>query len=83
LRGRRGRAVWATGRSGPGRLASWLWDNGRDDEALVVRVLWSTLRDNLSHVSLNATLSEVKRSAKRLAKLVRKIEGRADDTPPV
>jgi uncharacterized protein (TIGR02996 family) len=62
-------------------LASWLWDNGRDDEALVVRVLWPTLRDNLAHQSLKATLAEVKRSAKRLAMLARKIEGRADDTP--
>jgi hypothetical protein len=64
-------------------LSSWLWDNGRDDEALVVRVLWPTLRDNFTCESLKATLSEVKRSRKRLAKLSRKIEGRADDMPPV
>jgi uncharacterized protein (TIGR02996 family) len=62
-------------------LASWLWDNGRDDEALVVRVLWPTLRDNVADTSLKATLSEVKRNAKRLAKLARKIEAQADDTP--
>src|SRR5262249_58448120 len=62
-------------------LASWLWDNGRDDEAVVVRVLWPTLRDNVADTSLKATLAEVKRSAKRLAKLARKIEARADDTP--
>jgi hypothetical protein len=47
----------------------------------VVRVLWPTLRDNVADTSLKATLAEVKRSAKRLVKLARKIEGRADDTP--
>jgi hypothetical protein len=62
-------------------LASWLWDNGRDDEAVAVRVLWPTLRDNLAHVSLEATLAEVVRNAKRFAKLARNIEGRVDDTP--
>jgi hypothetical protein len=62
-------------------LASWSWDSRRDDEAVVVRVLWRTLRDNLAHASLEATLSEVKRNATRLARLARRIEGRADDTP--
>jgi hypothetical protein len=62
-------------------LAAWLWDYGRDDESVVVRVLWSTLRDNVADTSLKATLAEVKRSAKTLAKWARKIEARADDTP--
>jgi hypothetical protein len=62
-------------------LASWPWDNGRDDEAVVVRVFWPTLRDKRACVSLKATLSEVKRSANWVAKVARKIEGRADDTP--
>jgi hypothetical protein len=62
-------------------LPSWLWDNGRDDEAVVVRVLWPTLRDNVADTSLKATLAEVRRSRKRLAKWARKIEARVDDTP--
>jgi hypothetical protein len=62
-------------------LAAWLWDNGRDHEELGVGVLWPTLRDNVADTSLNATLAEVKRSAKTLVKLARKIERRADDTP--
>ena len=59
-------------------LASWSWDSGRDDEAVAVRVLWRMLWDNLAHASLEATLSEVKRNAKRFAILARKIEGRAE-----
>jgi hypothetical protein len=65
----------------PAVLGGWLWDNGRDDEALVVRVLRPTLRVNVADTSLKATLSEVKRSAKRLVKLARKIKGREGNTP--
>jgi uncharacterized protein (TIGR02996 family) len=63
-------------------LASWLWDNGRDDEAATVRALWPTLRDNMAYVSLEATLYDVARHAKLLAKIARKMDRRADDTPP-
>jgi len=62
-------------------LSSWLWDNGRDDEAGAVRVLWPTLHDNLACVSLAATLADVARNAKGLAKVVRNVERRAEDTP--
>jgi uncharacterized protein (TIGR02996 family) len=62
-------------------LAAWLWDNGRDDEAVVVRGLWPTLRDNVGDTSLKATLAEVRRSRKSLARWARKIDARADDTP--
>jgi hypothetical protein len=58
-------------------FASWLWNNGRDDTAVAVRVLWPTLRDALVYVSLE----DMARKARRLAKLARNIEGRADDTP--
>jgi len=54
-------------------LTEWLWDNGRDDEAVTVRVFWPTLRDNLSCTSLAATLADVARNAKLLAKAARKI----------
>jgi hypothetical protein len=61
-------------------LACWLWDNGRDDEAFAVRVLWPTLRDNLACTSVAATLADVARNAKVLAKVAREVERRDRDT---
>jgi ABC-type arginine/histidine transport system permease subunit len=59
-----------------------LWDNGKDDEAFAVRVLWLTLRDNLACASLAATLADVARNAKLLAKVAREMERRAGETLP-
>jgi uncharacterized protein (TIGR02996 family) len=61
-------------------LASWLSDHGRDDEAVAMRVHWPTLRDNLACASLAATLRDVARNAKVLAKVVRRVERRAKVT---
>jgi hypothetical protein len=63
-------------------LASWLWDNDRDDEAVAVQVFWPTLRDNVlvSGVSLHATLRNVVRHAKVLARAARKVERTAVET---
>jgi hypothetical protein len=63
-------------------LASWLWVQGRDDEAIAVRVFWPTLRDNLAHVSLEATLAGVARNAKRLGRFARETDRRENETPP-
>lgn len=64
-------------------LARWLSDNGRDDEAVAVRVLWPTLRDNLASATLGDTLADMARNAKVLAAIARKVERKADATPPL
>lgn len=61
-------------------LACWPSDNGKDDESNAVRVLWPTIRDNLACASLAATLADVARNAKLLAKVAREIERQADET---
>lgn len=63
-------------------MALWPWDHCKDDEATAVRVLWPTLRDNLACASLAATLADAARTAKVLAKMARKVERQADETPP-
>jgi uncharacterized protein (TIGR02996 family) len=62
-------------------LAQWYRDNGRNDEALTVRVFWPTLRDNLAHASLEATLEDVVKHSKVLAGLAQEVEQRAHEAP--